>query len=587
MDRPLSVTALRGRTSDRTDGGARGRARRWRRRWPGRAVVGEPGSRARATGTRICGLARLPARGRRAGRGDARAPGELAGADRVGLLDLHGHVPAVARRVPDVRVLWLDAHGDFNTPDTTPSGFLGGMCLAAACGRWDAGYGPRSTRERVLLLRRARARSGRARWPSGRPRVRRGRARAGGRSTSTSTATSSTRTCCPSQFPVPGGLSTTRSADAARRARAEGDVVGLEVTAFEAPEQGARAEPRADVRTTRLRIAPPRSGRRWPVTTASAIRAGSPPWPRAACSTAPPEAAFDRVTRLVAEVPARPRRAVHARHRRPPGVQELGRRRRRSRRRRSRTRSARHVGATPARRSEVVDARLHPRVRDNPAIEDFGIVAYLDAAETPTARALGALCAIDHEPRRVDGPRSRRARGPGAARRWPRSSCGSANRGRRRRGRRAALRGHARHAHAPPQPARAARGPRSAAAASAGRRRSRCSTCTACAGSTTLTATWPATSCWRASPRRLEPRWSAPGTSTGSAASQLCGADRCPRPEAVERRLRGAAPRADHAVGCRAATVELPARGEEHRGMVLRLADARLARYGHVATAGR
>jgi arginase len=46
---------------------------------------------------------------------------------------------AVARHVPDAWFLWLDAHGDFNTPDTTPSGFLGGMCLAAACGRWDAG----------------------------------------------------------------------------------------------------------------------------------------------------------------------------------------------------------------------------------------------------------------------------------------------------------------------------------------------------------------------------------------------------------------------------------------------------------------
>ncbi len=31
-------------------------------------------------------------------------------------------------------VLWYDAHGDFNTPDTTPSGFLGGMPLAALVG---------------------------------------------------------------------------------------------------------------------------------------------------------------------------------------------------------------------------------------------------------------------------------------------------------------------------------------------------------------------------------------------------------------------------------------------------------------------
>lgn len=32
-------------------------------------------------------------------------------------------------------ILWLDAHGDFNTPETSPSGFLGGMPLAALVGR--------------------------------------------------------------------------------------------------------------------------------------------------------------------------------------------------------------------------------------------------------------------------------------------------------------------------------------------------------------------------------------------------------------------------------------------------------------------
>ncbi len=32
-------------------------------------------------------------------------------------------------------ILWMDAHGDFNTPDTSPSGFIGGMCLALTCGR--------------------------------------------------------------------------------------------------------------------------------------------------------------------------------------------------------------------------------------------------------------------------------------------------------------------------------------------------------------------------------------------------------------------------------------------------------------------
>jgi arginase len=32
-------------------------------------------------------------------------------------------------------MLWMDAHGDFNTPESSPSGYIGGMCLATACGR--------------------------------------------------------------------------------------------------------------------------------------------------------------------------------------------------------------------------------------------------------------------------------------------------------------------------------------------------------------------------------------------------------------------------------------------------------------------
>jgi len=32
-------------------------------------------------------------------------------------------------------MVWLDAHGDFNTPETSTSGYIGGMGLAIACGR--------------------------------------------------------------------------------------------------------------------------------------------------------------------------------------------------------------------------------------------------------------------------------------------------------------------------------------------------------------------------------------------------------------------------------------------------------------------
>ena len=37
-------------------------------------------------------------------------------------------------------VIWYDAHGDFNTPDTTPSGFLGGMPVAMLVGHGDQRY---------------------------------------------------------------------------------------------------------------------------------------------------------------------------------------------------------------------------------------------------------------------------------------------------------------------------------------------------------------------------------------------------------------------------------------------------------------
>ena len=43
----------------------------------------------------------------------------------AGLAEAYGGKPGM---------LWLDAHGDFNVPDTSPSGYIGGMCLAMACG---------------------------------------------------------------------------------------------------------------------------------------------------------------------------------------------------------------------------------------------------------------------------------------------------------------------------------------------------------------------------------------------------------------------------------------------------------------------
>jgi arginase len=46
-----------------------------------------------------------------------------------------GTVSAIAAHAGEVGVLWVDAHGDFNTPEITPSGNVHGMALAALMGR--------------------------------------------------------------------------------------------------------------------------------------------------------------------------------------------------------------------------------------------------------------------------------------------------------------------------------------------------------------------------------------------------------------------------------------------------------------------
>jgi arginase len=125
------VTCLRARTSDRTDGagaGAEALARALDGEVVGEAEPGEPRSWERDLETSRPVLEEATRR--------AAERGVITASDCTICL---GTFPAVAAREPGVRFLWLDAHGDFNTPDTTPSGFLGGMCLAAACGVWTDG----------------------------------------------------------------------------------------------------------------------------------------------------------------------------------------------------------------------------------------------------------------------------------------------------------------------------------------------------------------------------------------------------------------------------------------------------------------
>lgn len=61
-------------------------------------------------------------------------------------------LPVVTRHRPDACIIWLDAHGDLNTPETSPSGYLGGMALAGPAGLWDSGFGNGLPLSRIILV---------------------------------------------------------------------------------------------------------------------------------------------------------------------------------------------------------------------------------------------------------------------------------------------------------------------------------------------------------------------------------------------------------------------------------------------------
>lgn len=133
MDRPLTVTALLGRTSDRTPEGALG------------AAALAPALAARGRGRlRLAGATPPPVPDGH-WRDDLRdAEPVLREADPHGILlasDCTICIASLPRLDEDVAVVWLDAHADFNSPATTASQFLGGMCAAGACGVWDTGWG--------------------------------------------------------------------------------------------------------------------------------------------------------------------------------------------------------------------------------------------------------------------------------------------------------------------------------------------------------------------------------------------------------------------------------------------------------------
>jgi arginase family enzyme len=250
--RPLSVTVLRCRTSDRTPGGARGAESLGLALDPDARLVGTPGDAHIADWSddlRDSHGCLLEAGGQVEDMLAAGAFPVLTSSDCSICMTTF---QAVVRHAPDVRVLWLDAHGDFNTPDTTPSGFLGGMCLAAACGRWDAGFAPALEPSRVLMCGVRDLDPGErvlvetAGVPVARP-AEVADALKGARVYVHLDLDVLDPSILPSQFPVDHGLSDTGLRTLLAELRRDADVVGLEVTAFEAPE-----DPRERARRTDL-----------------------------------------------------------------------------------------------------------------------------------------------------------------------------------------------------------------------------------------------------------------------------------------------------------------------------------------------
>lgn len=61
-------------------------------------------------------------------------------------------IPEVVKKYPDIKLLWFDGHGDFNTPDSSDSGYLGGMVVSGVCGVWDAELEQTIRPENVIII---------------------------------------------------------------------------------------------------------------------------------------------------------------------------------------------------------------------------------------------------------------------------------------------------------------------------------------------------------------------------------------------------------------------------------------------------
>jgi arginase family enzyme len=182
------------------------------------------------------------------------APVLLAGECTIALTTLK----AALKNRPDAKVLWLDAHGDYNTPESSGSGYIGGMCLAGACGLWETGLADPIDPSRVVLA------GVRDLDAPERELLEKSPATVIGASLETLVFTQNALDRAPifihldldvidpeafptTMVPAPGGLAPDKLYDLLEAVAGECEVVGFEVTAFDAPEDELERQDAASV----------------------------------------------------------------------------------------------------------------------------------------------------------------------------------------------------------------------------------------------------------------------------------------------------------------------------------------------------
>ncbi len=152
------------------------------------------------------------------------------------------------RHHPEARIVGSTHTATSIRRETTPSGFLGGMCLAAACGRWDAGLGDGSLDAARIVMTGVRDLDGGERVELERagvgtaPPDKLAGALEGDEVYVHLDLDVLDPTVLPAQFPAPGGLSSEGLRDLLGELAESARVIGVEITAFDAPENEAERE---------------------------------------------------------------------------------------------------------------------------------------------------------------------------------------------------------------------------------------------------------------------------------------------------------------------------------------------------------